>query len=739
MDEYNKGGRGRPDPMLGDLEEESSLYSHDSRDANDFQLDLLDYSDDDSGHQSSEDELTSEEEETPEESEPFASEEIMELLAARHELGHVLSDDSHFSKVDSTVDRGETTSERSPVTTSATIKEGVGKKSGEKSTGKRRRQNSTISADLNAGRCVFFSIDLEHGGDKAGILQLSVEAFTRDGERLGEPFNLHVKPPAGSSIPTAMTDVHGLSVSDPRIKSASGILDVWPKFKQYIESKLGNGAKKGIMVAWGGKACDCEWLFRVTEVDHRGELSMPQGLDFFLDPCFVISHYSSCKLNNVHTGLTGYGLEMTWCHINGCDRLPDAHSSLADCRAQTDVVLHQEFLPFIDKSFSIVRMEEVWAKKRKKAKKQQEELTRAVPDGWTEDGTTSWTPSWNRSYKGPEGGGECGPSTHAKAAVANRNGINPLVNLFLSLWSLDLLTTTATFTEKYGRGDWVKKSARNDAAGKERKRPILVPCNPDDPDRRHRHTDENSWKEVTVGFILAFLSILMLRGVYGIRCATMFWESPPRGIYVPFVQNLMPRNNYLQIRRYLHFVDNESLPKLPGDKNWHPLQKIKPVLDIVRSRMQIAWTLGQNIVIDESMILYNGRAIQWVQYMPRKPIKHGIKVFALCCATTGVLVSFLVYTGKDYVPPGESWSNINVCDILLNSAGLRSVGVGRVLYTDNFYTSISLREHCYAVYGFLMVGTYALSSKLSRTARDFPFHMDGPVVPLSHWVQIALS
>jgi hypothetical protein len=48
MEEGKKRGFGRLEPVLGDLEEESSLFSHDSRDANDFQLDLLDDSEDDS-------------------------------------------------------------------------------------------------------------------------------------------------------------------------------------------------------------------------------------------------------------------------------------------------------------------------------------------------------------------------------------------------------------------------------------------------------------------------------------------------------------------------------------------------------------------------------------------------------------------------------------------------------------------------------------------------------------------
>jgi hypothetical protein len=317
MEENKKRRRDSLEPMPGSLEEEFSLGSHDSRDPDDFPLDQLDYSDDDSEYQSSEDDSTLEEEEGLEDLETLPPEEIMELHAARHELGHVLIDDSHFSKVDSTVDRAETASEKPPVPTSATSEESVGKKSGEISIGACRRQNSIISADLNGDRCVFFSIDLEHGGDKAGILQLSMEAFTRVGEKLGEPFNMYIKPATGSSIPRAMTDVHGLSISDPRIQSASGILDVWPQFKQYIESKLDNGAKKGIMLAWGGKACDCEWLFRVTEVHQR--------------VLWTASHYQSYQAtkNGVHSKRSSQSLTMFRSRCKWHGRLVGTLSSMS--------------------------------------------------------------------------------------------------------------------------------------------------------------------------------------------------------------------------------------------------------------------------------------------------------------------------------------------------------------------------------------------------------------------------
>ena len=594
--------------------------------------------------------------------------------------------------------------------------------SSKKSAAKVNKQFSIAHELIQADRCVFFSIDLEHGGDRAGILQLSVEAFSKDGGRLGDTFDEYVKPPAGAPIPATQTAVHGLSLADQRIQNADTIEQVWPRFVAYIEGKLDGGAKKGVMVAWGGKGCDCEWLFRVAEVWHPDTLHMPAGLDYFLDPGDVIKNYTTCRLNNKHTGLEGYGLEMTWCYIKGETQLQNAHSSLVDCKAQTDVVLDERFLPFIDRYKSIVPMDQVWVTKRQKAIKQRKELSRKVPPGWTEDNTTTWSPPRNMQYTGPAGGGECGPSTQVKSAIAKLNGLDPLINLFLFLWPMALLQQTADNSEKYARADWVKETVRTDPDGHQRKRPILRPCAPDDPDRRHRHPDGRRWISITVGYVLAFLSILMLRGAYGIRSTSLFWEGSPEGISAPFVQNLMPRDNYVQMRRFIHFVDSESLPQGPHIPGWHPLQKILPVLKTVQSTMQAAWTLGRNIVIDESMILYNGRAIRWVQYMPKKPIKHGIKVFALCCAETGVLIAFLIYTGKDFDDPGEDWSAIGVVDRLLSMAGLLTKGVGRTLYTDNWYTSIALMEHCYRLYGFFLVGTFAMTKKLSRTAADFPFH-----------------
>jgi hypothetical protein len=95
-------------------------------------------------------------------------------------------------------------------------------------------------------------VDLGHGGESCGILQLSCEALLDpSGRRLGE-FNEYVKPPADSVIRTGSALAHMLTLSDPRIANAESILVVWPKLVTFVESRLCDGLKTGGYRSLGG-------------------------------------------------------------------------------------------------------------------------------------------------------------------------------------------------------------------------------------------------------------------------------------------------------------------------------------------------------------------------------------------------------------------------------------------------------------------------------------------------------
>ena len=54
----------------------------------------------------------------------------------------------------------------------------------------------------------------------------------------------------------------------------------------------------------------------------------------------------------------------------------------------------------------------------------------------------------------------------------------------------------------------------------------------------------------------------------------------------------------------------------------------------------------KNLSVDEAMIKFDGRLL-WKQYLPKKPVRWGIKIWCLCDSLTGYCLAFNVYTGRE--------------------------------------------------------------------------------------------
>jgi hypothetical protein len=205
---------------------------------------------------------------------------------------------------------------------------------------------------------MIFHVDLEHGGDACGVLQLSAVAYDPTYIKVVGEFVKNIRPPANAVWSSHASDVHGIYPNDIRITSAFEIKDVWEQFVSFIEGLLDEGTKRGVIAAWGGQSCDCEWLFRITEDTYSGVLFMPRWYPYFMDPKKVISHFGSCKLNQKHSGpgVIGYGCDEMWCYVTANELLPSAHSSIVDARAQSTIVADKRFLEYIDKPMSMIAM-----------------------------------------------------------------------------------------------------------------------------------------------------------------------------------------------------------------------------------------------------------------------------------------------------------------------------------------------------------------------------------------------
>ena len=107
--------------------------------------------------------------------------------------------------------------------------------------------------------------------------------------------------------------------------------------------------------------------------------------------------------------------------------------------------------------------------------------------------------------------------------------------------------------------------------------------------------------------------------------------------------SIMKRDQFSLIMRFLHLNDSTGyIPK--GQPGYDPLYKLRPFVDPLIANFRVAFTLGCEVSLDEGMIGYKGR-LWFVQYMPKKPTKWGMKAFVLADSVTGYTNHWRLYAG----------------------------------------------------------------------------------------------
>ncbi|WAR12222.1 PGBD4-like protein [Mya arenaria] len=168
-------------------------------------------------------------------------------------------------------------------------------------------------------------------------------------------------------------------------------------------------------------------------------------------------------------------------------------------------------------------------------------------------------------------------------------------------------------------------------------------------------------------------------------------------IYQELSKIIMPRDRFNLIWHYLHLTDNQQPQETP-DK----LRKIRPMMTYLNDKFMNAYTPYGNVTVDESMVKFKGR-LGFRQYLPSKPIKWGIKLWALAESTTGYLHRFQIYTGREEGVQGKGLSH-RVVHELTNHLRFSNVRV----FMDNFYSSPDLFT------SLLNVGIYACGTVRSN-------------------------
>ena len=187
------------------------------------------------------------------------------------------------------------------------------------------------------------------------------------------------------------------------------------------------------------------------------------------------------------------------------------------------------------------------------------------------------------------------------------------------------------------------------------------------------------WRPTTNEEMFKFLGIILEMGLVQMPEIDYYWsKSKLFGFEV--IQNTMSRDRFELLLKFFHFSNNQE-----AHADQDRLFKLRPLLDLLRTRFKSIYVPGSVISIDETMVPWKGRLL-FKQYIPGKAHKYRVKIYKLA-ATNGYTWNFMIYSGKQDPTAGLGHAQTVVLDL---ADGL--LECHRTVVVDNFFTSISLAE-----------------------------------------------
>jgi len=195
------------------------------------------------------------------------------------------------------------------------------------------------------------------------------------------------------------------------------------------------------------------------------------------------------------------------------------------------------------------------------------------------------------------------------------------------------------------------------------------------------------WKDVDLAEFKTFLAIILHFGIVKYPQRDMPWRKNSKFSSI-WVQERMREYRFNQLLRCWHWDATVCSPKERAEKNkadcfW----TVKSFLDKLAGNFLHWYDPDYRCNIDEGVFGFKGRHRARC-YNPNKPEKWHFKSFCLNCSTTGYLMNFFMYQGKDEQRPAGVSATAYPVHKLTEPDKFRGKNI--ILATDNWYTSIAL-------------------------------------------------
>lgn len=260
--------------------------------------------------------------------------------------------------------------------------------------------------------------------------------------------------------------------------------------------------------------------------------------------------------------------------------------------------------------------------------------------------TTLQPPKWKRTFS-MDIPGEFVESVGLADHIINLEDVTPL-RLFRMFWTEDLVEVISFQTNLYATQE-----------GK-----LFSPTSPSE--------------------IQTFLAINMVMGIKKLPSYKDYWSSAP-DLRDSYISSCMPLNRFSWLLGCLHLNDNNLMPARTHP-DYDKLYKVRPMIEILRRNFRNNYKPSECVAIDESMIKFKGRSTL-KQYMPKKPIKRGYKVW-MKCAQSGYCLDFDIYVGKK----GTSVETDLGAKVVKNFCESLE-GKNHKVFFDNYFNGYPLQVH----------------------------------------------
>lgn len=166
--------------------------------------------------------------------------------------------------------------------------------------------------------------------------------------------------------------------------------------------------------------------------------------------------------------------------------------------------------------------------------------------------------------------------------------------------------------------------------------------------------------------------------------STMFWDT---SIDFDFITRCFPSLlRWEQMKHFFKCCDphTEDSEVEKGNR----LVKVQAFFESFIQACKTFYLPGQCIALDEAIKAFKGRCL-FKQYIKSKPVKWGIKIFCVCCSSTGDLLNAEFFLGKmedsDEGNPEETKTQKMLLKLLQPFRGRN-----HILHCDNWFISVKL-------------------------------------------------